>query len=83
MIKIQTLATLRQGQEGRVLSLENTGSIRRRLLDLGLIEGTAVICLGSSPGGGMRAYRIRGAVIALRKGDSEKVLIEGVEMDDE
>ena len=52
------------------------GSMRRRLQDLGLIEGTRVECLQRSPSGDPTAYLIRGAVIALREEDSSKIIVE-------
>ncbi len=50
----------------RVRKLHAKGSIRRRLLDMGLTKGAKIICLYQSPFGDPRAYLIRGAVIALR-----------------
>lgn len=64
-----TLAQLAPGNAARVKDLHLTGSIRRRLLDLGMIEGTYVECVGLSPAGDPAAYLIRGAVIALRQAD--------------
>jgi Fe2+ transport system protein A len=49
--------------------------MRRRLLDIGLIENTCVECLGRSPCGDPAAYLIRGAVIALRSEDCRDILI--------
>lgn len=69
------LTQLERGQKAKVISLTATGSIRRRLQDIGLIEGTQVECLQKSPAGDPVAYRIRGAVIALRAEDSAKVLV--------
>lgn len=71
----EVLTSLRQGQSATVSSLLSTGSMRRRLQDIGLIEGTVVECLQKSPAGDPVAYLIRGAVIALRSEDSSKVLI--------
>lgn len=71
-----TLADLPVGQRARVTALCTKGSIRRRLLDIGLIENTQVECLGRSPAGDPSAYLIRGAVIALRKEDSKTILTE-------
>lgn len=59
-----------------VRALAATGSMRRRLLDIGLIENTEVECLGRSPGGDPSAYLIRGAVIAIRNDDSRNILIK-------
>ena len=69
------LSDLLGGQRGRVVSLENRGSMRRRLQDMGLIEGTEVECVLKSPAGDPAAYAIRGALIALRREDSERILI--------
>lgn len=75
MNNINSLKDLKQGQTAKVKSILSTGSIRRRLQDIGLIEGTEVECLQKSPAGDPVAYLIRGAVIALRSEDSSNVLI--------
>ena len=46
------------------------GKLRRRFLDIGIIEGTKIKCVAISPQGDPKAYFIRGAVIALRNSDS-------------
>ena len=69
MLRLNELAP---GGVGRV-----EGAMRRRLLELGLVAGTRVRCLGRSPLGDPSAYEIRGAVIALRDRDSAGVLVEG------
>lgn len=75
MNNMNSLKDLKQGQKANVKSILSTGSIRRRLQDIGLIEGTEVECLQKSPAGDPVAYLIRGAVIALRSEDSSNVLI--------
>lgn len=60
------LNQLSLGKKGIVKKLDCDGLIRRRLLDLGLIEGTEIQALQISPSGDPVAYLIRGAVIALR-----------------
>ena len=65
-----------EGQTVRVDELLTTGSIRRRLLDIGLVEGTDIACLQRSPAGDPVAYLIRGAVIAIRSEDSANILVE-------
>ena len=66
---------LAPGERGTVLALRNDREMRRRLMDLGLIESTPVECLGRSPGGDPAAYLVRGAVLAIRDRDSEQILI--------
>lgn len=58
-----------------VYKLENEKEMRRRLQDIGLIEGTVVECIGKSPGGDPHAYLIRGAVIAIRAEDAERITV--------
>ena len=72
----QTLNTMPEGGKVRVSRLLSSGSMRRRLLDIGLIEGTDVECLQRSPAGDPVAYLIRGAVIALRAEDASQILVE-------
>ncbi len=52
-----------------------TGRERSRLLDLGLVPGTLIRCEFASPFGTPRSYDIRGALIALRDHQAERILI--------
>ena len=70
-----TLNGIQEGQSARVSCLLSTGSMRRRLQDIGLIEGTNITCLQKSPAGDPVAYGVRGAVIALRREDARRILI--------
>ena len=71
-----TLSSLAEGTTATVRAMNSSGSMRRRLMDMGLIEGTRVICLHRSPAGETTAYLIRGAVIALRSEDTGKIMVE-------
>ncbi len=70
-----SLNEIKPGECAIVRALQATGSMRRRLLDIGLIENTPVECLGRSPGGDPSAYLIRGAVIAIRAQDCKNIII--------
>lgn len=72
----QTLADMQEGAAAVVSALLAEGGIRRRLRDIGLIEGTKVRCLNRGPSGDPVAYLIRGAVIALRREDSSKIIVQ-------
>ena len=52
------------------------GEKSRRLKDLGLVEGTKVKCVLRSPLGDPYAYKIRGAVVAIRKEDASQIMVE-------
>ncbi len=61
------------GQRAIVNALHMTGGMRRRLLDIGLVEQTTVECVGKAPSGDPIAFCIRGAVIALRSEDCRRI----------
>ncbi len=48
---------------------------RRRLMDLGILPGTIIEAVMRSPGGDPTAYRVRGALIALREEQSRWIYI--------
>ncbi len=73
MNTIRGLHELAVGQRGVVSQLRTTGTMRRRLLDIGLIENTVVECVGKSPAGDPHAFLIRGAVIAIRCEDCRHI----------
>jgi DtxR family Mn-dependent transcriptional regulator len=69
------LSSLEIGEEARVVGIAAgcRGAERRRLLDLGVIPGSVVAAEMRSPGGDPVAYRIRGAVVALRREQADLI----------
>lgn len=67
---------MRPGEKGTVKKLDASVSMRRRFLDIGLIENTPVECVGKSPLGDPSAYLIRGAVIAIRSKDCGGIIVK-------
>ncbi len=70
-----TLADLRPGESGIVTELHSQGPERRRMMDLGIIPGTIILAEMGSPLGDPVAYRVRGAMVALRHEQARLVLI--------
>lgn len=56
IMEIFHLDDMTPGQRAEVLELRTESQMRRRLLDLGLVPGTRVECVGQSPGGDPKAY---------------------------
>ena len=69
------LTELEIGKSAIINSLKSIGNERRRMLDLGIVNGTKIEALYRSPSGDPVAYNIRGAVIARRSEDAKKILI--------
>jgi len=74
---LERLHALRPGEEGVVVRVggQVQGAQRRRLLDLGVVPGTVIRAELKSLSGDPVAYRIRGAVIALRRAQAEDIVI--------
>lgn len=68
-----TLDQLSPGQTATIAGIDGAGSFRRRLLELGLVVGTPITREGSAPLGDPLTYRVRGAVLALRRADASSV----------
>ncbi len=69
-----TLNMLKAGRTATITGIHNADAERRRLLDLGILPGTHIESVLDSPLGDPVAYRVRSAVVALRK--EQTVLIE-------
>jgi len=77
----EKLSDLAQGEGGWVVELSSRcrGLQRRRLQDLGILPGAEVWAELASSSGDPVAYRIRGALIALRKEQAELIQIRRAE----
>jgi DtxR family transcriptional regulator, Mn-dependent transcriptional regulator len=75
---VATLVELAPGGAARVSGISPAcqGSQRRRLLDLGVIRGTEIEAAFASAAGDPMAYRIRGALIALRREQARWIRVE-------
>jgi DtxR family Mn-dependent transcriptional regulator len=74
----ETLASLRPGQQGQVVAISPRcrGAERRRMMDLGILPGATIAAELVSPSGDPTAYRIRGAMIALRREQAQLINIQ-------
>lgn len=69
-----TLEQLPVGGQGYVRTLPTGGNLRRRLLDFGMIEGTAIHCIHRSRGPILFAFR--GTMLAFRREDCRRITVE-------
>ena len=77
----ERLDALKSGQVAVVAGIAPTchGAERRRFLDLGILPGTRIEAALVSPSGNPVAYRVRGALIALRHDQANHIQIERLE----
>ena len=73
-----SLAQTQTGEIVRIAGLETDGPMRRRLQDIGFTAGTSVQRLQSGPAGDPTAFYIKRTVIALRREDSARILVEKI-----
>lgn len=71
-----TLEEVNLNQRAVITEVQNSGSIRRRLLDLGIIPECVIEPVLCSPSGHMRSYFIKGTMIALRDEEASKILVK-------
>lgn len=71
-----SLDTIELNKLVKVNTLNCKSSIKRRLLDLGLIKGSSITPILKSPAGELTAYEIRGTVIAIRMEDAKNIIVE-------
>lgn len=70
------LDTLRPGQSGRILAVEGEHAFRRRLMELGLLPGTAVRLVRLMPLGGLVEIEVRGGHLSLRVDEIGQLQVE-------
>ena len=76
MNNINSLDDIQPGEQAELTAVAGKPAIRRRLIDIGLVEGTKIECVGKSPFGDPKAFLVRGAVIAIRSEDCRNILIK-------
>lgn len=71
------LGKLKPGEQGRILKLDSSiGSLRRRLMDMGVIPGELVRVEKIAPMGDPIEVSIKGYKLSLRKSEATGIEIE-------
>jgi ferrous iron transport protein A len=73
---LRTLSELKPGDRARVTAVGGEGEAARRLMDLGLIRGTAVEVVRKAPLGDPIEVRIRGFMLSLRRTEADHITVE-------
>ena len=76
MRKFLSLNDLLLNEVGYIYNLNCSESVKKRLLDLGLVKDTCIVPVLKSPSGDPTAFFVRGSIIALRKEDARLIDVE-------
>ena len=70
------LSELKRGEKGRIVKIGGGGSLRRRLLDMGLVSGSEVKMERVAPLGDPIEIKVKGYNLSLRKEEAESIHVE-------
>lgn len=71
-----TLRDLKPGQKGTVVSIGEKGSMRRRIMDMGVTPGISIKVVKVAPLGDPIEVNIRGYELSLRKAEAENIQVQ-------
>ncbi|HHU74070.1 MAG TPA: ferrous iron transport protein A [Clostridiales bacterium] len=71
-----TLNDLKPGQEGKVISIREKGTLRRRIMDMGVTPGVSVKVIKVAPLGDPMEINVRGYELSLRKDEAKQIRVE-------
>ena len=71
-----TLKDARVGDTVKVLKVEGTGPVRRRIMDLGITKGVEIYVRKVAPLGDPFELTVRGYELSVRKDDAKMVIVE-------
>ncbi len=72
----RTLRETKKGETVKVVKLNGSGAIKRRIMDMGITKGCQIYIRKVAPLGDPVEFTIRGYELSLRKGDAEMVEVE-------
>ncbi len=70
------LSDLKEGQKGRVVKVLTKGTIRRRIMEMGIITGTEILVKGFAPLGDPMELGIKGYNLSLRRSEAKEIMVE-------
>ena len=73
---MKTLKEVPVGQTCRVVKLKGEGSLRRRIMDMGIVKGVEIYVRKVAPLGDPIEITLRGYELSIRKDEAELVEVE-------
>ena len=73
---MSTLKETACGQTVKVKKLSGDGSVKRRIMDMGITKGVEIFVRKVAPLGDPVEVTVRGYELSLRKADAEMIIVE-------
>lgn len=73
---MKTLKEVHVGETVKVQKLTGEGSVKRRIMDMGITKGVEVYVRKVAPLGDPVEVTVRGYELSLRKADAEMIVVE-------
>ena len=74
-MKEKSLQELKPGEVARVVRVSGSGSIQRRILDMGIVKGTEIEVERVAPLGDPIEVKIKGYHLSLRKEEAVNIFV--------
>lgn len=75
---MKTLKEAQVGETVKVVKLNGSGAIKRRIMDMGITKGVEIYVMKVAPLGDPMEVTVRGYELSLRKMDAEMIEVEDV-----
>ena len=73
---IRMLRELKPGEKGRIVKIFGSGSVHRRILDMGITKGTQIEMERVAPLGDPIEVKIKGYHLSLRKEEAANIYVD-------
>jgi ferrous iron transport protein A len=70
---MRTLRDVSKGETATVIKLHGEGSLKRRIMDMGITRGSEIFVRKVAPLGDPVEIRVRGYELSIRKDDAEMI----------
>jgi len=73
---VKVLEELKPGQKGKVIEITGSGSVYRRILDMGIVKAADIEVERIAPLGDPIEVKIKGYHLSLRKSEAANIFVE-------
>ena len=70
------LGEMERGERGKVVEISSCGSLRTRIMDMGIVRGAEIEMVRRAPLGDPLEFLLKGYRLTLRRGEAANVLLE-------